>query len=62
MLSAERAILAEFHPVGMRLLVLCRVVVAAFALRAGQCDLCTHDVPPNKNGHKKKGFSLAQII
>ena len=45
--SAERTILVELHPVGVGLLVLGAVVIAALALGAGQGDLRTHDSPPD---------------
>ena len=43
MLFAERAILSDFHPLGMILLFLRQVVIPAFAFRARQRDSCTQN-------------------
>lgn len=39
---AESAILLGLHPVGMGLLILCRIVVTLLAFRTSQCDPCAH--------------------
>ena len=50
---AETAVLLHLDPVGMRLLILCGIIVAVLALRAGQCDSRTHD-STSLYGIKKK--------
>ena len=47
MLLAETTILFGFHPVRMKLLFLLGIVVPLLALRARQCDPCTHSFPPH---------------
>jgi hypothetical protein len=42
MLPAELAVLLDLYPVGMSLLILCCIVIAALAFCAGKCDPCTH--------------------
>ena len=42
MLSAESAILTDFHPVGMVLLFLGSIVVTLLALGTSQSNFCTH--------------------
>jgi hypothetical protein len=42
MLFAELAVLVHFDPVRVILFVLLCVVIALFALRAGECDLNSH--------------------
>ena len=44
MLSAESAVLLDFHTIRMSLLILGRVIVAALAFRASQGDSCTHSL------------------
>lgn len=39
---AESAILLRLHPVGMGLLILCRIVVTLLAFRTSKCDPCAH--------------------
>ena len=43
MLFAESAVLVHFDAVGSILFVFVRPVVAVFAFRAGQRDICPHD-------------------
>lgn len=39
---AESAILLDFHPVGMSLLILSSIIVTLLALCTSQSDFCTH--------------------
>lgn len=44
MLSAESAILLNFHTLRMILFILCRIVITLLAFCACQSDLCTHNI------------------
>lgn len=55
MMTAPRAVLLQLKPVGRGLLVLCRRIVTALALRARQSDHSPHEKPPEsfspQSGH-----------
>ena len=59
MCPAEPAILLCFHTIRMRLLILRHIVIATLALRAGKCDLGTHDFHLRLLLHKKNTFRVS---
>ena len=63
MCPAESAVLLGLHTIRMRLLVLRHIVIATLALRAGKCDLGTHDFHLRllRNLHKKNTFSCQLV-
>lgn len=63
MCPAESAILLRLHTIRMRLFVLRHIVIATLALRAGKCDLGTHDFHLRllRNLHKKNTFSCQLV-
>ena len=51
MLPTELAVLLDLYPVGMSLLILCRIVVAVLALGTCKRDPCTHGFSSVKNAY-----------
>ncbi len=54
MLPAEFAVLLDLYPVGMSLLILCRIVVAVLAFGTCKRDPCTHVASSNLLLRSKK--------